>query len=197
MSSNLSLTERLRQKKPGAASVLSQISDGSTGRRTKRNKENKKREKVEQNALIDLTADTSPQVKRRRTSRRTNKMSEKFLYTNWFDDEFVQHAIGNGCNRDYANNVKTWLDFVAAIGEENKKKFPIREQQKNDCTVMSAISAYEVQNRKRWLKDISKVGAIKQTIEKGAHLQDTIPRIWGSSNPYNLATKDVCIPLNN
>ena len=163
--------------------MLSQISDGSTGRRTKRKKENKKREKVEQNALIDLTADTSPQVKRRRTSRRTNKMSEKFLYTNWFDDGFVQHAIGNGCNRDYANNVKTWLDFVAAIGEENKKKFPIREQQKNDCTVMSAISAYEVQNRKRWIKDVSKVAAIKQTIEKGAHLQDTIPRIWGSSNP--------------
>ena len=80
-------------------------------------------------------------------------MSEKFLYTNWFDDGFVQHAIGNGCNRDYANNVKTWLDFVAAIGEENKKKFPIREQQKNDCTVMSAISAYEVQNRKRWTKE--------------------------------------------
>ena len=87
------------------------------------------------------------------------------MYTNWFDDGFV-HSNCNGCNRDYANNVKTWLDFVAAIGEENKKKFPIREQQKNDCTVMSAISAYEVQNRKRWIKDVSKVAAIKQTIEK-------------------------------
>ena len=25
---------------------------------------------------------------------------------------------------------------------------------------------------------------MKETIEKGAHLRDIIPRIWGSSNPY-------------
>ena len=33
-------------------------------------------------------------------------------------------------------------------------------------------------------KDLSKIGAMKETIEKGAHLRDIIPRIWGSSNPY-------------
>ena len=32
---------------------------------------------------------------------------------------------------------------------------------------MSAISAYEIQHRKNWGKDLSKIGAMKETIEKG------------------------------
>ena len=43
-----------------------------------RNKENKKREKVEQNALIDLTADTSPQVKRRRRAEGQTRCLRNF-----------------------------------------------------------------------------------------------------------------------
>ena len=88
-------------------------------------------------------------------------------------DDFVRSTKQSNASHTNNTDVKTWKDFVVAIGPQNKKQFPIREQQKNDCTVMSAISAYEVQNRVNWTKPLSKIGQMKQTIEKGAHLQDT------------------------
>ena len=113
-------------------------------------------------------------------------MSEKFLYTGWFDDEFVQHAIGNGGNRDYPNNGRRGWTLSPLLVKRIRKKFPIREQQKNDCTVMSAISAYEVQNRKRWDKRyLKKLGAIKQTIEKGLTYKIQFQGYGDLSNPHN------------
>ncbi len=173
MSTSLSLTERLKRRKPQNVTVLDEItSNECNGKRSGQKK--RECEKTKTHVV--------PNIKKRRTSARTNKTIEPFTYCNWLDDSFVkQHTINNSNNNN--SNVKTWMDFVTAIGEQNKKRFPIVEQQKNDCTVMSAISAYEVQNRKKWDKDVSKIGAIKQTIENGAHLEDVIPRIWGSSNP--------------
>ena len=43
-----------------------------------RNKENNKRKKVEQNALIDLTANTSPQVKEGETSEGQTRCLRNF-----------------------------------------------------------------------------------------------------------------------
>ena len=97
-----------------------------------------------------------------------------FEYVNWMDDGFVAKGVGSA---------NTWLDFVSNIGEENLKMFPIRKQQKHDCTVYAAVTAYEVQNRVKFKKDVSKLGDFKRTKKEGAHLVDQIPRVWGKSNP--------------
>ena len=209
-STSLTLTERLKKRNPTRLKSLNKIAihqtKGTTteSNKTKSNKKTRKKRKQRNHqdnnnnkveSIIDLTTTTTTTTPtKRRKSSRTNKIIEKFTYCNWFDDNFVNERINNNDNinsnsthennNNNNNNIKTWLDFIIAIGEKNKKQFPIQEQQKNDCTVMGAISAYEIQHRKKWGKDLSKIGAMKETIEKGAHLRDIIPRIWGSSNPY-------------
>ena len=209
-STSLTLTERLKKRNPTRLKSLNKIANHQTkgttteSNKTKSNKKTRKKRKQRNHqdnnnnkveSIIDLTTTTTTTTPtKRRKSSRTNKIIEKFTYCNWFDDNFVNERINNNDNNNSNsthqndnnnnNNIKTWLDFIIAIGEKNKKQFPIQEQQKNDCTVMSAISAYEIQHRKKWGKDLSKIGAMKETIEKGAHLRDIIPRIWGSSNPY-------------
>ena len=212
-STSLTLTERLKKRNPTRLKSLNKIANRQTkgttteSNKTKPNKKTRKKRKQRNHpdnndnnkveSIIDLTTTTTTTTPtKRRKSSRTNKIIEKFTYCNWFDDNFVNERINNNNNSNSThendnnnnnnnnNNIKTWLDFIIAIGEKNKKQFPIQEQQKNDCTVMSAISAYEIQHRKNWGKDLSKIGAMKETIEKGAHLRDIIPRIWGSSNPY-------------
>jgi hypothetical protein len=96
-----------------------------------------------------------------------------FQYVNWMDDEYILSGAGTA---------KTWIEFVANIGENNLRKFPIREQQKNDCTVCAAVTAYEVQNRAKFPKEIAALGDFKRTKNEGAHLIDQIPRVWGKSN---------------
>ena len=97
-----------------------------------------------------------------------------FQYVNWMDDEYILNGAGKA---------KTWIEFISNIGEVNLKQFPIREQQKNDCTVCAAVTAYEVQNRAKFPKEIAALGDFKKTKNEGAHLIDQIPRVWGKSNP--------------
>ena len=52
---------------------------------------------------------------RRRKSARTNKVIKPFTYVNWLDDNFVKSNIHNP-KISNNENIKTWLDFVIAIG---------------------------------------------------------------------------------
>ena len=84
-------------------------------------------------------ADEHPSPKRVRRRTRRRGTLPPFEYVNWMDDSWVE---GNP-----SSPVHTWDAFIANIGEDNLRQFPVRKQTKNDCTVASTVTAYEVQNR--------------------------------------------------
>eukprot|EP00945_MAST-04E_sp_MAST-4E-sp1_P004000 g4000.t1 len=121
--------------------------------------------------VIEL--DVSATKRRRRRGLRNRETIGEFSYVNWMDDDFVRSGAGNAT---------TWSEFVSSIGD-NLKAFPIREQEKNDCAVCAAVTAFEVQNRAKFTKNISSLGGFRKTKDEGAHLNDQIPRVWGATNP--------------
>lgn len=127
-----------------------------------------------------MTIGTTRKSKRRASSQCIHPVK----YVNWMDDDFVR----NGGRSE--KHVTTWTHFVESIGDHNLKRLPIIMQEKNDCSICAAVTAYEVQSRSTFPKSVSSLGAFQKTKEEGAHLFDQIGRVWGNAatdrRPYPL-----------
>ena len=146
---------------------------------------NEKQGRVSKRAA-DATFDSvdSKQLEKRvRRSSRSRGAVPEFTYVNWLDDDWVITS--------HSRPVHTWTAFVANIGEDNLRNFPLRKQQKNDCSIASAVTAFEVQNRQTFGRDMSSLGAYKMTKEKGGHIRHQIPRVWTRAENIPNRPKDL------
>jgi len=117
---------------------------------------------------------------RRRKTRRRFDASVPVEYVNWM----------HGDDDDDRKMVKTWKEYVECIGDEKLKAFPVVQQAKNDCSLCAAITCWEVQQQRKFMKTPDQLGSYKKTREEGAHLADQVPRVWGRgtgrSRPYSM-----------
>ena len=135
----------------------------------KRSKEKKKRDRVEEERF----------VMRRRSTRRRFDWKSPVSYVNHMEED-----------ENETKEVKTWKQFVEQIGDEKLTSLPLCQQAKNDCSICSVVTAWEIQNGSKFSKRLDELGSYRKTKEHGAHLEAQLPRVWGkaksTSRPYSM-----------
>ena len=101
---------------------------------------------------------------RRRSTRRRFDWKSPVSYVNHMEED-----------ENETKEVKTWKQFVERIGDEKLTSLPLCQQAKNDCSICSVVTAWEIQNGSKFSKRLDELGSYRKTKEYGAHLEAQIP----------------------
>ena len=113
---------------------------------------------------------------RKKRACRVDRALEDFPYVNWLDAKFFAPSTAEtGEQKDPT----TWRQFVSRISPDILRSLPINKQELNDCTIRSAVTAWEVQHRQPFPVQTSELPAYKHCKKEGAHLMEQVERVWG------------------